>query len=81
MLLDSTESNHAVLVNRQPYKNEDIDTCNNIPFLISGSLVVVQHKDVEMWLHGTIIGYVSDDHNGRSYRMRENKAGCIIKRT
>ena len=44
ILFDNDEGNHAVLINRQPNANDNVDTCKNIPFLPLGSTVAVQHK-------------------------------------
>ena len=49
----------------------------NIPFLSSGSTVVVGWEDRGSWMHGAIVGYRSDDHNGRSYKVQVTKIGHI----
>ena len=79
MLFDSDEHNHAVLTNRQPCTN--IDTYKNIPILLTWSTVEVQHEDGGCWMHGTVVGYRSDDNHGRSYKKWVTKMGFLITRT
>ena len=46
-----------------------------------GSTVAVQHEDWGAWTHGTITKHESDDHHGRSYKIRVTKMGQLITRT
>ena len=63
---DNDANSNMALVNKQPHAYVDVDTYADIPFLPTGSTVVVQGKDAEIWTHGTEVGHVSDDHNCRS---------------
>ena len=45
LLCDHDECNLIVLIGQQSKSNEDIDTFKNIPFLPTGSTVVVQWED------------------------------------
>ena len=56
-VLCNDENKHVALVNRQAHAYVDIDSCKNIPFLHTGSTVVVQHDDGGPWMHGTIVGH------------------------
>ena len=59
--------------------NEDINTqkYSSIP---TGSTVAVQKEDSRSWTHGTIVGNGTEDHNGRSYKLRVNMTRCTIIR-
>ena len=56
-------------IDRQLESNKDIGT-QTFLFLPAGLAVGVQHKDGGLWMHRTIIGHGSDDHYGRSYRIK-----------
>ena len=43
--------------------------------------MVVLCKEERSWMHGTIIGYRSEDQNSRCNKIRVIKTGCIIIRT
>ena len=68
-------------MNRQPQLNEDIDTHTNIPLIPTGSIAVVQREDSRVWMHGTIGGHRTEDHNRRIYKMRVTKTRHTITRT
>ena len=72
-LSDNDESNHVTPIKQQQHTTVDLDTYENFPFLPSGSTVAVQHKHVEPWMHGIIIGHGSDDHHGRSYKIKQQR--------
>ena len=75
-----SDSNNTSLLERQCQASQDIDTCKNIPFLPTGSTVVVKREDGEPWMHGTIMGHETDDHNNRSYIIRVTKTGHAVTR-
>ena len=51
-----------------------------ILFLPTGSTITVQRNDGGPWIHWMIIGRGTDDDNGRSYRARVTRAGCVIRK-
>ena len=81
MLFDNDENNHTSLISRQPNVNEDVNTHENIPFLPVGSTVAVQCRDGVSLTHQTIIGHGSDNHQGRSYKIKVTKMEFLITRT
>ena len=42
--------------------------------------VVVQREDRELWMHGTIIEYGEEEHNGWSYKIHITKMDRIVMR-
>ena len=75
------KNNYFALVNRQPQTSENVDTNKNISFLLTGSPVAVQQEDRGPWKHGNMVGYGTDNHKGRSYKVYVMKTGCVITRT
>ena len=51
-----------------------------VPFLPTGSTVVVLRGDGGPWTQRMILGHETDDYNGRSYHIRVAKLGCAITR-
>ena len=43
--------------------------------------MAVQCKDGRPLTHGTVVRHLSNYHDGRSYKIRVSKTGCIITRT
>ena len=81
ILFHNDEGSHAVLTNKCLHANEDKDNHKNISFLPLESTVAVQHKDAGPQTQLTIVGYGSDDQNGRNYEIRVTKMGSINTRT
>ena len=52
----------------------------NISFLPTGSPVVVLREDGEPWMHWMIGGCQTDDHNGKSHRVRVTKTVHALTR-
>ena len=57
------ENNYIALVNIQPYAY--VDAHKNITFLPRRSTVVVKCKYAGPWIHWTVLGHRSKDHNGK----------------
>ena len=53
--------------------NEDTDIHKNIPCIPAGSIVAAQKEDGGLLTYETISGNRTDDHNGRSYKIRVTK--------
>ena len=53
-------------------------TCKNIPFLPAGSAVAVHHEDAGPWMHGTVVGNGSDNHQDRCYKIQVARTGHCI---
>ena len=52
-----------------------------IPLIPTASTTAVQKEDSRLWRPGTVILWGPEDHNGRCYKLRVTKTGCIITRT
>ena len=70
-------SNHSVLINRQPQTNKDVNTHRNVPFLSTRSIVVVHSAYEGLWTHGTMVLHETVDHKGRRYNIQLTKTGHI----
>ena len=73
ILYNNDDNNFTSLINRQHQVNEDINTHKNIPFISTGTNVVLKQEDGRPWMHRTVTGHKSEDHNGRSYKITVTK--------
>ena len=52
----------------------------NIPFISTGSIVAMQWGDGRLWMCGSVVIHGTEDHNGRSYKIKVTMTGYTIKR-
>ena len=57
------------------------DTHRNYTFIAIGSPVAVQQKDIDRWIHGTIVGKGDHNHHNRSYTICITKTGQLVTRS
>ena len=83
VLFDYNEGNHVVLVNNEHHAIKDVDICKKIIYCSwdqSNSANSAAQR-CKPWMHGTIVLYGSDYHNGIIYKIRVTKMGYIITAT
>ena len=73
--IDKDGECYEVLVDRKIKDDENQGTPRNYVYISTGSTVVVQHEDGQLWTHNTVEGKGDHNHHDRSYNICIKKTG------
>ena len=76
--LNNVDEHYEALIKRQMKNDKNHDTPRIYASIPIGSTVVAQHKDGELWTHGTVESKGNHNHNGMAYTIQVMKTGQMI---